>query len=161
MEIDHVFKVFDPARRPARVSCRSRRISFCNSFPQRTRFQLRTRGPDRRWTCRLPNRPPCDEKRDRFLHHNNLDFKHARAYTLADLLDLPQQSVPVVEESGEIVFNGPSLQDVLAAAKPLNEAKTVRLSALDGYAAEIPLATVEFGRLGFGSRGGWQRVWDR
>src|SRR5208337_3309294 len=90
-----------------------------------------------------PNRPQFDEKRDRLFHHNNLDFKQARAYALADLLDLPQQSVPVVEESGEIVFKGPRLHDVLAAAKPLNEAKTARLSALDGYAAEIALATVD------------------
>ena len=89
-----------------------------------------------------PNRPPADEKRDRFFHHNNLDFREARAYTFADLLALPQQSVPVVEESGEIVFKGPRLQDVLTAANPLHEAKTVRLSALDGYAAEIPLASV-------------------
>ena len=27
-----------------------------------------------------PNRPPFDEKRDRFFQHNNLDFKQARAY---------------------------------------------------------------------------------
>ncbi len=32
---------------------------------------------------------------------------------------------------------------MLAAAKPASEAKTARLSALDGYAAEIPLATVD------------------
>ncbi len=83
------------------------------------RLQLRTRGPDRRRPCRLPNRPPFDEKHDRFFHHNNLDFREARAYTFADLLALPQQSVPVVEESGEIVFKGPHLHDVLAAAKPL------------------------------------------
>jgi hypothetical protein len=91
----------------------------------------------------VPNRPPLDEKRDRFFHHNNLDFQRARAYTFADLLALPQQVVPVVEESGEILFKGPRLQDVLAAAKPLSEAKMVRLSALDGYAAELPLAAVD------------------
>ena len=51
--------------------------------------------------------------------------------------------VPVVEESGEIVFKGPRLQDVLAAANPPSEAKTARLSALDGYAAEIPLVAVD------------------
>ena len=89
-----------------------------------------------------PNRPPFDEKRDRFFQHNNLDFKQARAYTLADLQALPQQGVPVVEEGGAVLFKGPRLHDVLAAAKPASDAKTVRLSALDGYAAEIPLATV-------------------
>ena len=87
-----------------------------------------------------PNRPPFDDKRDRFFQHNNLDFKRARAFTFADLLALPQQSAPVVEESGEIVFSGPRLLDVLAAAQPLGDAKTARLSALDGYAAELSLA---------------------
>ena len=91
----------------------------------------------------LPNRPPFDEEKDRLFWHNNLDFKQARAYTFADLLALPQQAVPVVEESGEIQFKGPRLHDVLAAAKPLSNAETVRLSALDGYAAEIPLAAVD------------------
>ena len=91
----------------------------------------------------VPNRPPLDEKRDRFFHHNNLDFKEARACAFADLLALPQHSVAVVEDSGEILFRGPRLHDVLDAAKPLSEAKTARLSALDGYAAEIPLAAVD------------------
>ncbi len=90
-----------------------------------------------------PNRAPFDEKRDRFLHHNNLDFKQARAFTFGDLLALPQQPVPVVGESGETLYKGPRLHDVLAAATPMSEAKTVRLSALDGYAAELPLAAVE------------------
>ena len=90
-----------------------------------------------------PNRPPFDEKRDRFFQHSNFDFKRARAFTLGDLLALPQQSAPVVEEGGEILFKGPRLHDVLAAAEPLSEAKTTRLSALDGYGSELPLATVE------------------
>jgi hypothetical protein len=89
-----------------------------------------------------PNRSPLDGKRDRFFQHNNLDFKEARAYTFADLLALPQQSAPVVEKGGVILFRGPRLHDVLANANPASEAKTARLSALDGYAAEIPLATV-------------------
>ncbi len=83
-----------------------------------------------------PNRPPFDEKRDRFFQHNNLDFKQARVFTFGDLLAFPQQSAPVVEESGEILFKGPRLHDVLAAAKPLSDAKTARLSALDGYGGE-------------------------
>ena len=91
----------------------------------------------------VPNRPPFNEKKDRFFQHNNLEFQKARAYASADLLALPQQVVPVVEESAEIVFKGPRLQDVLAAANPPSEAKTARLSALDGYAAEIPLVAVD------------------
>ena len=42
----------------------------------------------------------------------------------------------------ELLRPAHELHDVLAAAKPASDAKTVRLSALDGYAAEIPLATI-------------------
>jgi hypothetical protein len=90
----------------------------------------------------VPNRPPFDEKKDRFFQHNNLDFEKARAYTFADLLALPQQVVPVVEQSGEVLFKGPRLSEVLAAAQPPRGTKTARLSALDGYAAELPLAAI-------------------
>jgi hypothetical protein len=90
-----------------------------------------------------PNRKPFDPKRDRFLYHNNLEFKDARAFTVADLLALPQESVSLTRESGETVYKGPLLKDVLAAAQPLAGAKTARLSALDGYATELTLATVE------------------
>ncbi len=90
-----------------------------------------------------PNRKPFDAKRDRFFYHNNLDFNQARAFTFADLLEFPQQTVPITEDSGETVYKGPLLQDVLALASPLSEAKTVRLSALDSYAAEMPLETAK------------------
>ena len=29
----------------------------------------------------VPNRPPFNEKKDRFFQHNNLEFQKARAYT--------------------------------------------------------------------------------
>ncbi len=90
-----------------------------------------------------PNRKPFDQKRDRFFYHNNLEFREARAFSVADLLALPQEAVPVTEETGESLYKGPLLKDVLAAAQPLVEAKTARLSALDGYAAELTLAAVE------------------
>jgi hypothetical protein len=90
-----------------------------------------------------PNRPPFDAKRDRFFYHNNLDFKQARAFTFAGLSGLPQQTVPITEDSGETVFKGPLLHDVLAAASPLGGAKSLRLTALDSYAAEMPLTTVD------------------
>ena len=108
-----------------------------------------------------PNRAPFDEKRDRFFQHNNLDFKQARTYTFADLQALPQQTAPVVEEGGAVLFKGPSLLDVLAAAKPASDAKTVRLSALDGYAAENSSRHGRQGWLGFGCRGRRQRIRDR
>ncbi len=90
-----------------------------------------------------PNRPPFDAKRDRFFNHNNLGFNQARAFTFGDLLALPQQTVPLTEDGGETVFKGPLLSDILAAAKPLGDAKSVRLSALDSYAAEMTLETAK------------------
>lgn len=106
-----------------------------------------------------PNRPPFDEKRDRFFQHNNLDFKQARVFTFGDLLAFPQQSAPVVEESGEILFKGPRLHDVLAAAKPLSDAKTARLSALDGY-GEQSLSPRSIRKVDSGCRSGRQCVRD-
>ena len=86
-----------------------------------------------------PNRKPFDQKRDRFFYHNNIEFRDARAFTASELLALPQQTVPVTDENGETVYKGPLLSDVLDLAKPLAGAKTARLSALDSYAAELPL----------------------
>jgi hypothetical protein len=88
-----------------------------------------------------PNRPPFGAKRDHFFDHNNIDFKQARAFTFADLVALPQQTVLLTEDGGETVFRGPLLRDILAAAEPLSEAKSIRLSALDSYAAEMTLDT--------------------
>jgi hypothetical protein len=90
-----------------------------------------------------PNRKPFDPTRDRFFKHNNLDFKAARAYTLANLAAFPQATAVIQGESGETVYKGPLLHDVLAAASPTSAAKTARLSALDSYAAEITLAAAE------------------
>jgi hypothetical protein len=90
-----------------------------------------------------PNRPPFDAKRDRFFDHSNLGFEKARAFTLADLSGFPRQTVFVKSESGETAYAGPLMHGILAAASPSNGAKTARLSALDGYAAELSLAEVE------------------
>lgn len=90
-----------------------------------------------------PNRKPFDPKRDRFFNHNNLDFKAARAYTLADLVALPQETAVIQGESGETVYKGPLLHDVLTAASPTSDAKTARLSALDSYATELTLAAAQ------------------
>ena len=89
------------------------------------------------------NRPSFDAKRDRFFYHNNLDFKRAHAFTFADLLAFPQQTVMLAEEGGETVFKGPFLGEVLAAANPPGEARTARLSALDGYASEMTIETAK------------------
>jgi hypothetical protein len=86
-----------------------------------------------------PNRGPFDAKRDRFLDHSNLSFEKARVFTVADLAGLPQRTVTVGLGMDETHFKGPLLGDVLAAASPMGGAKLVRLSALDGYAAELTL----------------------
>lgn len=89
-----------------------------------------------------PNRAPFDAKRDRFLDHNNLSFGRARAFSTAALSAFPQKTVSVKREGGEARYTGPALRDVLSAARPSPDAKTARLSALDGYGAELVLADV-------------------
>ncbi|MGA7327157.1 MAG: molybdopterin-dependent oxidoreductase [Rhodomicrobium sp.] len=89
-----------------------------------------------------PNRAPFDAKRDRFLDHNNLSFEKAHAFSAASLSAFPQITVAVKKDGGEARYSGPSLKDVLSAARPSPNAKTARLSALDGYGAELVLADV-------------------
>jgi hypothetical protein len=90
-----------------------------------------------------PNRKPFNATRDRFFNHNNLDFQKARAFTAGELAAFPQQSARADLFGTEALVRGPRLSDVLAAAIPSAGAKTARLSALDGYAAEIALADVQ------------------
>ncbi len=90
-----------------------------------------------------PNRKAFDAARDRFFDHNNLSFEKARAFALPDLLGLPQRTVTVKGDQGEAQYKGPLLRDVLEAASPPGDAKIARLSALDGYAAELPLASIK------------------
>jgi len=90
-----------------------------------------------------PNRGPLDPVRDRLFHANNIDFQKARIFSASELSDLMQETVSAVNYGLRMVGRGPLLQDVIAAASPEAAAKTVRLSALDGYAAEIPLSEVE------------------
>lgn len=89
-----------------------------------------------------PNRPPFDAARDKFFNHNNLTFDRAHAFSLLHLAALRRHSVRVQEDTGDVTYTGPSLSNVLniAGAKP--EAKAVRLFAIDGYGAEIPMADV-------------------
>ena len=89
-----------------------------------------------------PNRAPFDPERDRFFNHCNLAFKQARTFD-ARPAKFPRETVTVDIYGKEAVCSGPRLHEILAAANPLSEAKTARLSALDAYAAEIPLADVK------------------
>ncbi|MGO8955277.1 MAG: hypothetical protein ACLPWS_18185 [Rhodomicrobium sp.] len=89
-----------------------------------------------------PNRGALDPKRDRLFDHNNLSFQKARTFNASELLGLPRRTVKAINYGIEMQGRGPLLHDVLAAAKPAATAKTARLSALDGYAADLPLTDV-------------------
>jgi hypothetical protein len=90
-----------------------------------------------------PNRGPFDPERDRLLNHNNLSFQKARAFSAGELAGLPQKTITANSYGRDMAASGPLLHDVLAVAAPEAAAKTARLSALDGYAAEIALSDVE------------------
>jgi hypothetical protein len=89
------------------------------------------------------NRGPFDPERDRLLNHNNLSFQKARAFSAGELAGLPQKTVTANSYGRDMAASGPLLHDVLAVAAPEAAAKTARLSALDGFAAEIALSDVE------------------
>jgi len=89
------------------------------------------------------NRGPFDPERDRLLNHNNLSFQKARAFSAGELAGLPQKNVTANSYGRDMAASGPLLHDVLAVAAPEAAAKTARLSALDGFAAEIALSDVE------------------
>ncbi len=90
-----------------------------------------------------PNREAMDPDRDRLFNHNNIAFQKARQFTAGGLSGMARKTITANVHGYSINASGPLLHEVLAAAAPEPEAKTARLSALDGYAAEIPLAEVE------------------
>ncbi len=90
-----------------------------------------------------PNRGPLDPDSDRLFSHNNISFQKARVFTAGELAGLPRKTVNANSYGHDMTASGPLLHAVLAAAAPDAAAKTVRLSALDGYGGEIALADVE------------------
>jgi hypothetical protein len=90
-----------------------------------------------------PNRGALDPQRDRLFNNNNLSFQKARTFSAAELLGFPQQPVKTNSYGVDLDAKGPLLGSILAAASPPPAAKTARLSAIDGYAAEIPLAEIQ------------------
>lgn len=90
-----------------------------------------------------PNRGSFDPQRDRLFNTNNISFQKAREFSVSSLAPLPEHSVKANHFGRDMAGKGPLLQDILAAAAPDPAAKTARLSALDGYAAEIPLSDVK------------------
>ncbi len=90
-----------------------------------------------------PNRGALDPQRDRLFNANNLSFQKARTFSAGELLGFPHQSATSNVYGNGTKGKGPRLDSILAAASPLPAAKTARLSALDGYAAELPLADIQ------------------
>ena len=110
------------------------------------------------------NRGPVDPFADAFFKFHEIPFDRAIAFDLADLeaLGMTKLKVRYPNWPGPSEFEGPLLRDVLAAAGATGT--TVRVMALDGYAADIPvreisdfpvvLAIKRNGRyLGIGDRG--------
>ncbi len=90
-----------------------------------------------------PNRGALDPDRDRLLNHNNITFQKARRFTASELAGMPRKTVTASVYGRDVTASGPLLHEVLAAAAPEATANTARLSALDGYAADLALADVE------------------
>jgi hypothetical protein len=90
-----------------------------------------------------PNRGALEPDRDRLFNRNSITFQKARFFTAGELSILPRKTVTASAYGRDLNASGPLLRDVLAAAQPEAAAKTARLSALDGYAAELPLADID------------------
>jgi len=86
------------------------------------------------------NRGMYDESTDKFFGYHEVDFDKAHAFSLTDLAALAQVTVKADFPKGGDVhsFSGPTLADVLGAARATGE--TVTIQALDGYAVEAPLS---------------------
>lgn len=111
-----------------------------------------------------PNRPPFESFQDGYFAHLNLSFDRAHAFSRDDLRRLGMHRIVLRYPNWPkaIVFRGPTLGEVLAAAGATGRSVTVR--ALDGYGVQIPaevaarsdviLAVEADGqRLGLGGRG--------
>jgi len=90
-----------------------------------------------------PNRDALDSGEDVFLAWLGADFERARQFTAGELAALEPVSVTVDYPAGGETrrFTGPRLSAVLAAAGARGD--TVTATALDGYAADIPMALIE------------------
>lgn len=89
------------------------------------------------------NRGPSDSFVDGFFGYHEIAFDRAFAFDRAALEALPQTSFTARHGNWSAAYEveGPLLRDVLAAAGA--EGEVARVVALDGYAAEIPLADAQ------------------
>lgn len=89
------------------------------------------------------NREPYDEARDVFYKHLGIAFTKAVVFDWEMLTSLEQHSVRTDFPMGGKVrsFSGPRLADVLDAAGATGSTATI--TAIDGYAAELPIADIK------------------
>lgn len=89
------------------------------------------------------NRPPFDGTRDSFLGYHEQEFDRAFEFNLAMLegLGTVEARIEWTGWDGPIVFSGPRLGDVLAAAGCADGGPITTL-ALDGFGTEIAAADV-------------------
>jgi hypothetical protein len=88
------------------------------------------------------NRGPFDPASDVFFAYHNHSFSRAMQFSREALLRLPQHQVrSKVLKLEEAEYSGPLVRDVLREAGPTGG--TVRVFAIDGYAAEFQIADLE------------------
>lgn len=89
------------------------------------------------------NLGPYDGSRDVYFKHLNIGFSKASAFNRAMLTALKQHAIRTDFPMGGKVrtFSGPRLVDVLAAAGATGTTATI--TAMDGYAAELPTADIK------------------
>lgn len=89
------------------------------------------------------NRGALDEFEDAFFKFGNVSFDRAAQFDLAMLEKLGMKTLSVKYDTWPKAyeFEGPLLADVVKAAGATG--KSIKVYALDGYAAEIPLAELQ------------------
>ena len=92
-----------------------------------------------------PNRGPLDalEQRESLFKYHEIAFERAAQFDVAALERLGVHNIVASHPDWpqEFTFEGPLLRDVLAAAGATGS--VVRVLALDGYAAEIPMSEIQ------------------
>lgn len=90
-----------------------------------------------------PNRGPVDPFVDAFFNNAAITFDKAATFSVKDLEAIGMKTLTVryPDWPKGFTFEGPLLKDVLAKAGA--SGTTVRVQALDGYSAEIPMADVQ------------------
>ncbi|RXZ33828.1 molybdopterin-dependent oxidoreductase [Oxalobacteraceae bacterium CAVE-383] len=90
------------------------------------------------------NRGALDPALDQMMHKQGVQFERARVFDFDALAALPAIDIaPTLEyDARRHALRGPLLSDVIGAAteKPLPDAATVKLRAVDGYVVQVSMA---------------------